>query len=274
MIVDSHQHFWNPARGDYGWMDGPGLEAIRKPILPENLAAHLNTCGIDRTVLVQAAPTVNETEYMLGLADATPSVAKVVGWVDFEKRSDLKHLERLAKHPKFAGVRPMIQDLPDPEWMHRNDIQWAFDAIVDLDLTFDALGFPVHLEPFLRLFNHNPKMRIVVDHCMKPRIRDGAFDDWAKGIAKIAQETEVYCKLSGIATEAAKGWTIDTLKPYAHHVIEVFGAKRVMFGSDWPVLELNGTYDSWFQAAKSIVQPHDFNAIFGETAAQFYRISK
>ncbi len=274
MIIDSHQHFWHPARGDYGWMNGAGLEAIRKSILPVDMAVHLKNHNIDKTVLVQAAPTVQETEYMLGLADATPHVAKVVGWVDFESRDDLKHLERLAKHPKFSGVRPMIQDLADPEWMHRNEIQWAFDAIIDLDLTFDALGFPIHLDPFLRLFNRYPKMRIVVDHCMKPRIRDGAFDAWALGILKIAQETGAFCKLSGLATEAAQGWTIETLKPYARHIIEGFGAKRVMFGSDWPVLNLNGSYDSWVVAAKQIVQPADFERIFGGSAAEFYRISK
>ena len=274
MIIDAHQHFWNPARGDYGWMDGAGLEALRKAILPKDITAHLKTHGIDKTVLVQAAPTVHETEYMLGLADATDSVAKVVGWVDFESRADLKHLQRLANHPKFSGVRPMIQDLPDPEWMHRADVQWAFDAIIDLDLTFDALGFPIHLEPFLRLFHKYPKMRIVVDHCMKPRIRDDGFDDWAAGIAKIARETSVFCKLSALATEAKPGWKTETLLPYARHVIDVFGAERVMFGSDWPVLNLNGSYDTWFMAAKAIVQPSDFKAIFGETAQRFYRIQK
>ena len=132
MIIDAHQHYWNPARGDYGWMDGAGLDKLRRAILPKDLSPYLKKNGIDKTVLVQAAPTLNETEYMLGLADATDNVAKVVGWVDFESLADLKHLQRLANHPKFSGVRPMIQDLPDPEWMHRSDVQWAFDAIIDL----------------------------------------------------------------------------------------------------------------------------------------------
>jgi L-fuconolactonase len=274
MIIDSHQHYWNPARGDYGWMDGAGLEHLRRPILPKDLAAHLRKHGIDKTVLVQAAPTVDETEYMLGLADATESVAKVVGWVDFENRQDMKQLQRLAKHPKFSGVRPMIQDLPNPEWMHLPQVQWGFDAIIDLDLTFDALGYPIHLEPFLRLFQRYPKMRIAVDHCMKPRIRDDGFEPWALGMTKIAQETGVFCKLSGLATEAGAGWSADTLLKYIRHVIDVFGAERVMFGSDWPVLELNGSYENWFETAKNSVQPSDFKRIFGETAAQFYRISK
>jgi L-fuconolactonase len=109
---------------------------------------------------------------------------------------------------------------------------------------------------------------------MKPRVRDGGLSEWAAGITKIAQETSVFCKLSALATEAQSGWKTETLLPYARHVIEVFGAKRTMFGSDWPVLELNGSYDSWFQTAKEIVQPSDFNTIFGETAAEFYRIHK
>jgi L-fuconolactonase len=273
MKIDAHQHFWSPARGDYGWMDGAGLENLRRPILPPDFEPHRKAFNIDRTVLVQAAPTVNETEYMLGLADATDFVAKVVGWVDFENRDDFRHLERLAKHPKFSGVRPMIQDLPDPEWMHRQDVQWAFDAIIDLDLTFDALGFPIHIEPFQRLFDRYPSMRTVIDHCMKPRIRDGEFLGWATGVAKLAKTTPVSCKLSGLATEAASGWSVETLKPYAKHMIESFGSSRVMWGSDWPVLELNGTYEAWIEAAKAIVSRAEQDKIFGQTAANFYRIT-
>lgn len=273
MKIDSHQHFWNPARGDYGWMMSEGAKPLRKRVMPKYMVPHLKTHGIDRTVLVQAAPTVAETEYMLGIADSTDFIAKVVGWVDFENRDDLKELARLAKHPKFAGVRPMIQDLPDAEWMHRKDVQWAFDAIIDLDLTFDALGFPIHLDPFQRLFDKYPKMRTVIDHCMKPVVRKNQFDDWAMRIAHIAKSTPVVCKLSGLATEAKPSWTADTLRPYARHVIDSFGPDRVMWGSDWPVLELNGTYGSWHDAAQSYVGKGKANdAIFGGTAAQFYRI--
>jgi L-fuconolactonase len=269
MKIDAHQHFWNPARGDYYWMDGDGTKPIRHTIMPKDLAPHLKAHGIDKTVLVQAAPTVAEADYLLGIADATDFVAKVVGWVNFENRDDLKQLQRLAKHPKFAGVRPMIQDLPDAEWMHRKDVQWAFDAIADLDVTFDALGFPIHLDAFRRLFDAYPKMRTVIDHCMKPVIREEQFEPWATKIAAIARDTPVFCKLSGIATEAKPGWTTQTLKPYVEHVINSFGTRRVMWGSDWPVLELNGSYGSWHDAATDIAGE---NAnIFGGTAAAFYR---
>jgi L-fuconolactonase len=275
MRVDAHQHFWRIARGDYGWMDtSEAVAPIRRDILPADIEAHLKRWKIDRTVLVQAAPTVFETEYMLGLADATPFVGKVVGWVDFEKAEDRRHLERFARHPKFAGVRPMIQDIADPDWMHRPDVQWGYDAIVDLDLTFDALGFPLHIDNFQRLFDRYPSMRIVIDHSMKPVIREGRFDGWAAGMEKIAKTTPVFCKLSGLATEAASGWTQQDLRPYAAHVLSAFGPERVMWGSDWPVLELAGTYDGWRRAAESFVGGGPaFDQVFGGTAARFYRLS-
>ena len=271
-MIDAHHHFWNPARGDYFWMVGDGVAPLAKVFEPREMAPHLALSGITKTVLVQAAPTIAETEYMLGLADATSHVAKVVGWIDFENRFDLKQLQRLAKHPKFSGVRPMIQDLADPEWMHRSDVQWAFDAIIDLDLTFDALGFPAHLDAFLRLFKRYPKMRAVIDHCMKPAIRDSAFEPWASKLAAIARDTDAFCKLSGLASEAKAGWTGETLRPYVTHVLNSFGPNRVMWGSDWPVLSLNGNYDQWFSVASELTPQAVHPAIFHGTAASFYRI--
>ena len=270
MIIDAHHHFWNPSRGDYEWM-ARNLPLIRN-YLPQDFAAIKSQFGIHKTVLVQAADTIAETEYILGLADATDDVAKVVGWIDFENKADLQQLKRLAKHPKFAGVRPMIQDIPDEQWMHRPDVQWAYDAIIDLDLSFDALGFPIHLDPFLKLFKRYPKMRMVVDHCMKPEIRNDAFAEWAKKIELIANETPAFCKLSGLATEAAPGWSAATLAPYIAHVIKVFGPDRVMWGSDWPVLNLNGNYSSWFETARACVAKADYAQVFSGTATKFYRI--
>lgn len=274
MLIDAHQHFWSIARGDYDWMGSDeGLAPLRRDVLPADLEPHRQAFGIDRTVLVQAAPTLAETHYMLGLADATDWVAKVVGWIDFENRNDLTSLERLARHAKFSGVRPMIQDIADPNWMLRDDLRWAFDALCDLDLTFDALGFPIHIDNFLRLFDRHPRMRIVVDHCMKPQIRDGAYDGWAEGMARIAKETSAFCKLSGLATEAAPEWRPEDLRPYAAQVLAAFGSDRVMWGSDWPVLELNGSYEQWRRTATAFVPgPADQAAVFGTTAKRFYRI--
>jgi L-fuconolactonase len=274
MIIDAHQHFWVPRRGDYLWMARLGDHPIVRDVLPRHLAPLLQSHGIDRTVLVQAAATVEETEYMLGLADATDFVAKVVGWIDFEKPADRAHLARLAKHPKFSGVRPMIQDIADPDWMHRADVQWGYEAIVDLDLSFDALGYPLHLDNFRRLFDRYPTMRTVIDHCMKPVIREDEFEPWAAKMEMIARTTPVFCKLSGLTTEARPGWTVETLRPYARQVIDVFGPERVMWGSDWPVVEINADYDSWRRATLAILgDAAGRQHILGGTAARFYRIA-
>jgi L-fuconolactonase len=157
--------------------------------------------------------------------------------------------------------------------MHRGNVQLGYEALVDLDLTFDALGYPVHLENFLRLFDRYPAMRTVVDHCMKPVIREGRLEDWAAGMERIARQTPVFCKLSGLATEAAPEWTTGSLRPYAEHVLSVFGPERVMWGSDWPVLEMAGSYDSWRESAEAIVgRGAVFDRVFGGTAKEFYRI--
>ena len=274
MLVDAHQHFWSPSRGDYHWMHGnQAVAAITRDILPRHLEPTLKKHAITRTVLVQAAESVEETEYMLGLADATEWIGKVVGWINFEDKSHLKHLQRFAKHPKFAGVRPMIQDIPDPDWMLAEQVQWAYEAIIAHDLTFDALGFPVHLPRFHEIFTRYPKMRAVIDHGMKPVIRNGEFDQWAKAIASIAETTSVYCKLSGLANEAGTDWTPQSLAPYIEHLLKIFGPNRLMWGSDWPVLELAGSYDNWLATARSLIPQADAPAIFGGTAARFYRLA-
>ncbi len=276
MKIDAHQHYWNPARGDYHWMpeDHPILSRTYGPV---DLAAHLKSAGIEKTILVQAAQSLTETEYLLGIADATPSVAAVVGWIDFENRDDLKQLERLKRHPKFAGVRPMIQDIADDNWMLRDDIQWAFSALVDLDLTFDALGFPRHLKNFLQIFQRYPDLRAVVDHCMKPQIagegkKDPGFAQWAVGISLIGRETSAFCKLSGLVTEVSGDWSVAKLTPYVEHVLAVFGPDRVMWGSDWPVCLLKAEYGDWHQAADQLTQAltvSDINKLFGGVAASF-----
>ncbi len=277
--IDAHQHYWEPRRGDYDWMpeDDP---VLARRYRPEDLQGSLTKHGIEKTVLVQAAATVEETEYLLGIADSTDTVAAVVGWIDFEDPRHLGHLTRLSRHPKFVGVRPMIQDIPDVDWMLRRDIGWALDALVDLDLTFDALGFPRHLDNFLALTEQWPKLRVVIDHCMKPRVRDhgsaeGPYAQWAQGMSRLAGETQSHCKLSGLVTEAGEDWTLEDLRPYASHVLDAFGAERVMWGSDWPVCQLRASYDAWLDAATALcgdLSSEERGQVFGGTAIRFYRL--
>ena len=250
---------------------------LARPYAPTDLAPHLDANEVAQTVVVQAAATVEETEYMLGIADATDSIAGVVGWVHFEDPAHGLHLKRLAQHPKFLGVRPMIQDIPDDDWMLRDDEQWAYEALVEHDLTFDALGFPRHLENFLALLKKHSKMRVVIDHCMKPQIRthsEASFAHWAAGMTRLAEETSAFCKFSGLVTES-DGWSLEALRPYADHLIDVFGAERLMWGSDWPVCRLEASYDDWFAAARQLTSHLPEAAqdrIFGGTAATFYRL--
>lgn len=275
--IDAHQHYWNPARGDYDWMpaDDP---ILARPYGPADLAPELARHGIARTVLVQAAATVEETEYMLGIADATEHVAAVVGWIDFERPAHLAHLKRLAMHPKFVGVRPMIQDIPDDDWMLREDVQWGFRAVADLGLTFDALGFPRHLRNFHVILTRYPDLRVVVDHCMKPQIRshsEESFRVWADGISRLA-DTGAHVKFSALVTEANPDWTVADLEPYVAHVFRAFGPERVMWGSDWPVCRLRCEYADWRAAAETLtagLTPAEKARVFGGTAAAFYGIA-
>jgi L-fuconolactonase len=275
--IDAHQHFWNPARGDYDWMPKDN-QTLWRVYGPKDLAPILDRHGIDTTILVQAAATVDETEYLLGLADGSDRIAGVVGWVDFEQPAHMRHLERLAHHAKFKGVRPMIQDIPDVDWMLQDHIQWGYAAIAELGLTFDALGLPRHLDNFLILFDRHPDMKVVIDHCMKPDIAhhtETAFAHWAHRMTRIASETPAFCKLSGLVTEAGEDWSVDTLKPYVDHILSSFGPGRIMWGSDWPVCRLRAEYDLWWAAAQTLTDhlpQTEKDSIFGGAAVAFYGI--
>lgn len=274
MRIDAHQHYWDPARGDYGWLT-PALGPLYRPWGPADLAPALARHAIDGTVLVQAAPTVPETEWLLALADRTPAVRGVVGWIDFEKPDDLAALRRLAAHPKLVGLRPMIQDIADDAWVTRRDLDPAFAAMIDHDLVFDALTLPRHLPHLLERLARHPDLRVVVDHGSKPQIRDRAFDDWARDMTRVARETRASVKLSGLVTEAAQGWTGADLAPYVDHLLGAFGPHRILFGSDWPVCLLASSYERWIETVEGFIAhltDHERAAIMGGNAARIYRL--
>ncbi|WP_371155009.1 amidohydrolase [Jannaschia sp. 2305UL9-9] len=273
MIVDAHQHFWQIARGDYGWL-GPDLKPLYRDFMPDDLAPHLATCGIDATILVQAAPTVAETDFVLKIADATPFVRGVVGWVDFTSADVMDDIERLSQHPKLVGLRPMIQDIADDDWMLQPDLTAVFEAMIDADLTFDALVLPRHLGRLHDLLGRHPNLRTVVDHAAKPDIAHAAFDGWARDIARIAQDTDAYCKLSGLLTEAGDSCAAGDLAPYVTHLTRNFGARRLIWGSDWPVLTLAADYETWSDMARAFFpDAGERDAVFGGNAQTFYRFA-
>ena len=273
MFIDAHQHFWSLSRADYGWLKPETCGPIYRDVLPADLEPHLKRHGITRTVLVQAAPSIEETEYLLGIADATPWVGAVTGWIDFANPAHLTHLRRWANHRKFCAVRPMLQDIADDAWVLNPAFDPVFQAIQDLDLHFEFLGQPRHLDTALTLMRRYPDLRVVLDHALKPQIRLNSFEPWASGLAVLARETTAVCKLSGLVTEADTGWTLRDLKPYVDHVIAMFGPARVMWGSDWPVVDLNGGYDAWRAVTLALVGAHPgASQILGGTAARVYRI--
>ena len=274
MIIDAHQHFWQVARGDYGWLT-PELKTLYRDFMPADLQPKLAQSGVDGTILVQAAPTIAETEFMLQIADDTPFVLGVVGWVDFAAPTAVDDIARLAAHPKLVGLRPMIQDIADDDWMLRDDLRPAFDAMIAHDLVFDALVLPRHLGQLRRLLARFPALRTVIDHGAKPEIAAGHFDGWAADMAAIAARVDVYCKLSGLLTEAGEDWTDATLAPYFAHLFAHFGAERLVWGSDWPVLTLASDYATWFDlAAKAVPDASARRAVFGGTAQDLYRVPR
>ncbi|MBU2867400.1 amidohydrolase family protein [Pacificibacter marinus] len=271
MIIDAHQHFWQPERGDYGWLT-PELTQFYRDFMPDDLAPHLSRGGIDGTILVQAAPTVAETEFLLEIAESTPFVLGVVGWTDFAAPSAATDISGLAKHPKLVGLRPMIQDIADDTWMLRPELTPAFEAIIDCDLTFDALVRPQHLPHLRALLSRHPKLRVVIDHGAKPNIAEARFDSWANDMEAIAQDTTAYCKLSGLLNEAGTDWTNDDIVPYVTHLLAHFGPQRLVWGSDWPILTLMASYENWHEMAVSFIQnATDRDLIFGANALDLYR---
>ena len=271
--IDSHQHFWRLDRGDYGWLT-PEMEPIYRDYLPSDLEPKIVRAGIDSTVLVQAAPSVAETLFMLELAREHPFIAGVVGWVDFESSVAPESIVTLAEDAKLVGLRPMIQDIPDIAWMLKPDLAPAIEAMIDHDLVFDALLLPKHLPVLQDFAELYPELRLVVDHGAKPQLRTGDIAEWRHEITAIARSTNAVCKLSGLVTEAGSA-NPALLAPCVDHLLEAFGPNRLMWGSDWPVCELVCSYEEWYQASEMLLVRLDQDEreqIYSGTARETYGI--
>jgi len=276
MRLDAHQHFWQLARGDYGWLT-PELGPIHRDFGPDDLTPLLDRFGIEGTILVQAAPTVSETRYMLDLARQNTFVKGVVGWVDFEDPDAPDQIAELAADSKLVGLRPMIQDIDDPDWMLKDSLAPAYRALVAHDLVFDALTLPQHLANLLRLADRHPDMRLVVDHGSKPHIATGEITGWAEDMTAIASNTSAFCKLSGLVTEAGDSWTGADLRPFVDHLLETFGPARLIWGSDWPVCMLACSYEDWVHLTDDLLKnlpDADRCAVLGGNAERLYLESR
>jgi L-fuconolactonase len=270
--IDAHQHYWKIARGDYGWLTAD-LGPIYRDFMPDHLAPLLAAAGIERTIAVQAAPTEAETLFLLDLAARTPTIAGVVGWVDLDRADAPVRIATLASDPCLVGLRPMIHDIPDPDWMLSSAVGRALETMVAEGLVFDALIRPPHLSRLGALAAQHPDLPIVIDHGAKPRIAEGILEPWATDLRALACFPNVHIKLSGLVTEAAPGWRAADLAPYLSVMLEAFGPERLIFGSDWPVLNLAGDYPGWVGIVEAFFAPLDADAragIMGGNAARLY----
>ena len=272
MRIDAHAHLWSLARGDYGWLT-PALGPIHRDFGPADLEANLARHALDRAILVQAAPTAAETDHLLGIARAHPFVAGVVGWVDLAAPDAADLVRERAREPLLLGLRPMVQDIADDDWLAAPRLAPALDAMADAGLVFDALVLPRHLPRLLVVAERHPGLRIVVDHLAKPPVKAGQLDPWRADMAALAARANVSCKLSGLVTEARVGWTVGDLAPFVTHVLAAFGPGRVLWGSDWPVAILGGGYDAWMAATERLLaelSSGEREAIMGGTARHVY----
>jgi len=272
MPIDSHQHFWQLSRGDYTWLT-PELELLYKDFLPDDLTPLLDKAQVNKTVLVQAAESTAETEFMLKIATETEFVAGVVGWVDMASEQALSQLEIFSKSHYFKGIRPMIKDIEDVQWMLKDELAPVFEYLIANNLTFDALVMPGHLDALYTLLKRYPDLRVVIDHGAKPGIANNTSPQWFDKIALIAQETSAFCKLSGLVTEARINPSFEQLAPYMEHLLLCFGAERLMWGSDWPVVNLSSGYIPWMKQVETFVEPLtviEQQSIWRKTAQSFY----
>lgn len=273
--IDAHQHFWRVGRGDYGWLT-PDKTTLYRDHLPPDLAPHLAAADVTRTVLVQAAPTTAETDFLLDLATETPFVAGVVGWVDLESPGAPQAVADFAARPGALGLRPMLQDLADDAWLLQPRLAPAFAAMVEAGLTFDALVKPRHLPTLQGFLADYPDLAVVVDHGAKPDIAGGGHADWAAAMRAIARDSQACCKLSGLLTEARPDWSIDDLRPYVETLLEAFGPSRLMWGSDWPVLNAAADYGRWSEATDDLLaelSAAERDQVMGGAAQAFYGIA-
>jgi L-fuconolactonase len=276
MIVDAHQHFWDPARGDYGWLtpDNP----IHRVFSADDLRPLMAQAGVNATIIVQAAPTPAESDYMLGIARNTPWILGVVGWIDLESADAVKKVQRRAGDPLFLGVRPMLQDLADPNWILQAKLAPALNAIATEGLVFDALVLSHQIAAIAELAKRHPQLSIVLDHAAKPPFGDrGAMAKWASEIERLAALPNVTCKVSGLLTELMAGGSRDDIVQAIGMLFDLFGRDRLLWGSDWPVLTLAGDYQNWFELAREAIAARDSSAIpaiMGGNALRIYRPDK
>ncbi len=273
--IDAHQHFWKYNTVDYGWM-GPDMEILKKNYLPEDLLPLLQSTGINGTIAVQARQTLEETRWLLDLADDNPFIKGVVGWVDLSGENVAAQLTQFCGEPAFVGVRHVVHDEPDDRFMLRKEFLRGLGVLKEFKLTYDILIFPKHLPVAYEMIKKFPQQLFVVDHIAKPLIKGRQLSPWDEHIRQLASCQNVFCKISGMVTEADwKNWQFSDFEPYLDIILEAFGVERIMIGSDWPVCTVSAEYNKVLDIVLSYISKlteFEQKKILGENALQFYHI--
>lgn len=276
MKIDAHLHLWRRARGDYHWLT-PALGALWRDFEAHDAHEILAANRIESAVLVQAAPTVAETLFLLDVAAQSPWVAGVVGWVDLTDPNVGQTLPQLSENSSLRGVRPMVQDEPDDAWLLRDDVASGLDAVSEAGLVFDALVRPQHLAALYTVMARHPNLACVLDHGGKPNLAGDDLTLWVRDIIAIATLPNVVCKLSGLVTECGTSWTLSQLHRAFDVLLEAFGPERLIWGSDWPVCTSVATYGEWLKATDQLVarlSSTEQSAIYGDNAQRVYRLNE
>ena len=276
MTIDAHHHLWKYSAAEYGWI-APEQRVIRRDFLPEDLEPLMHHFGIEGTVAVQARQTLEETTWLLGLGEKHPLIRGVVGWVPLTDGAGVKRsLQQFAGNRRLRGVRHVIHDEPDPRYILRKDFNEGVSALREFGLRYDILIFERHLPAAIEFVDRHPNQTFVLDHVAKPRIKDKIMSPWDRNMRELAKRQNVYCKLSGMVTEAdPQRWTPADLRPYIDVVLAAFGPRRLMYGSDWPVMLLAGDYARWYGTVTNAIaklSKAEQDRIMGGTAAEAYGI--
>lgn len=275
MKIDSHQHFWHYNPGEFGWINDQ-MSEIRKDFLPADLKIELDKTGFDGSIAVQARQNLEETAWLLELASGHSFIRGVVGWVDLCSAELTKQLERFTANKKLVGVRHVIHDEPDDNFMLRPDFMKGIGQLHDYGLTYDILIFPKHLPNTVQFVKYFPGQVFILDHIAKPDIKNQVYTPWKEYIEKLAKFPNVHCKLSGMVTEADwKSWKEEDIILYMEIILENFGAERVMIGSDWPVCKVAGQYEKVMDVVRNYIQnlpATEQRAVLGENAQRIYNI--
>jgi L-fuconolactonase len=273
--VDAHHHLWDVQRRRYSWMDGPENDPIRRTFAVSDLVAAATPHRISQTVVVQAAAEVAETRELLAMADDSTLIAGVVGWVDLTAPDVADAVAVLRAAPggrRLVGIRAPVQDEPDPDWLRRTDVRRGLRAVAGAGLVYDLLVRPHQLPAARDAVQRNPDLSFVLDHLAKPQIAAMGWQPWASELARLAAEPNVVCKVSGLVTEAGRGWTAEQIGHYVSHAAAAFGPDRLMFGSDWPVCLLAADYSAVVDLAEQVLAGLPAGLVFAGTARRIYHL--